>query len=195
MQVHSATPFMTRVIQAAFNLFIDVNRSVKVVIKNYSSLVLSNCTQYPHHGTFIDNIQSSVGLEGSSEMEFKKTNVVFFGVSGYFEYTLEKASKKRRIIVVFSAPMRGGTNTVSVTSLDEGDRKFVDQGASTYTSLKNNMAAKIRKKMKSEVFFESSPVKGVCTNPSIDDNIINVRVKCSINGKSRATLKVTVKNL
>lgn len=190
--VLSSLPF---IIRTAFQVFAEIDRSVQVVVKNYSSLTLSNCRWYAHHGTATTIIEDSVRPESSVKIAFRKTNVIFFGVSGYFEYVLERGSTKRRMIVTFSAPMRGKTNTVSVMLLDERDRAAMGEGASTYSNMKKDVT-KLEKKFKSPIFFESSSqAKGVSKNPCIADKTIKICVRCAISSSSCATLNIVVDNL
>lgn len=129
-------------------------------------------------------------------MLFQKTNVVFFGVSGYIAYKLERESSTRIMIVLFSAPMRG-RNTVSIITADERERntRALRNADDVYYYFKrNNTITQIHKKMPTAMFQSSHRSNRESTNPCINDEFVNVRVECSISGDHRATLEVKVYN-
>lgn len=186
------------VVKKAFEQFLDVNRSVEVTITNRCALNLTDCRWYTHHGTVAEAVSREVPPEGTSKMVFVKNNIVFFGVSGFIEFTLAKGKTKKKMIVTFSAPIRGKTNIVTVTILDEKERDFIGDGSTTYSHLiqKNIDKLKTRKKKKVEsAIFGSSNEGGISTNPCVGDETIQTRVLCTIDGYRRATLDVTVTNL
>lgn len=79
--------FSPSTIKKVFEQFFEVDRAIQIVVKDNSSLKPADCTWYTHHGTYTNTIPHSICPEGSSTIIFQKTNYIFFGVSGYFEYT------------------------------------------------------------------------------------------------------------
>lgn len=186
-------------LQNAFEKIGRAGRSVAVVVENGSSVKLSGCKWYPRHGRESENFASTIYAGGRSEMLFTKTSFAFYGVSGYFAYTIKRGLKTRIMIVAFSVPMRGNTNTVSVITFDESDRGEITpevSGVATYLLLKQhyNNPAKIQETLETAL-FEVSPSNGVKCNPSIRDSNIGVQIDCSISSGNHANLSVRVIDL